>query len=579
MSIINKLPNSVANQIAAGEVIQRPSSIVKELLENSIDAEAKNIKVIIKDAGKQSITVIDDGIGMNLEDARKCFSRHSTSKLKKAEDLFKIKTMGFRGEALASVAAVTEVVLKTKSRSEDFGYELNLKNSKIIEENQVNAKDGTTIITKNLFFNIPARRNFLKSNNIELRYIIDEFIRCALSNKNISFILINEESEIFNLKKSNLSKRIISLFKKKYEKQLISCNEKFGAISINGFIGKPESAKKTRGEQFIYVNNRFIKNNYLNHSILKSYEGLIEEKKFPFYILFIDINSDQVDVNIHPTKTEVKFEDDKLIYSLINSSVNRSLEKYNISPSLNFDADINFAKKAVLDYDQNRKVSKPVSHLEKKTNWDDMFNKVKIENFNNKLFDNNQDEENDNKPVQFLDIFIFKQLGEKLLVFNHKNCQERILHEKFSKNTLSSYSNCQQNLFPQYIEFNSSDFEIIKNIIPDVRSLGFNIEIFGKNSVVINGIPTGLDDINEKEIIESFLEEIKNNNSDIKAEKKKIIVNTLSKKARIINNKKLTLEEMNSIIDRLFACKNFKYSPDGKQNYIELGIENIENLF
>ena len=234
MSIINKLPNSVANQIAAGEVIQRPSSIVKELLENSIDAEAKNIKVIIKDAGKQSITVIDDGIGMNLEDARKCFSRHSTSKLRKAEDLFKIKTMGFRGEALASVAAVTEVILKTKSRSEDFGYQLNLKNSKIIEENQVSAKDGTTIITKNLFFNIPARRNFLKSNNIELRYIIDEFTRCARSNKNISFILINEDSEIYNLKKSNLSKRIISLFKKKYEKQLISCNEKFGAISING---------------------------------------------------------------------------------------------------------------------------------------------------------------------------------------------------------------------------------------------------------------------------------------------------------------------------------------------------------
>ena len=579
MSIINKLPNSVANQIAAGEVIQRPSSIVKELLENSIDAEAKNIKVIIKDAGKQSITVIDDGIGMNLEDARKCFSRHSTSKLKKAEDLFTIKTMGFRGEALASVAAVTEVILKTKSRSEDFGYQLNLKNSKIIEENQVSAKDGTTIITKNLFFNIPARRNFLKSNNIELRYIIDEFIRCSLSNKNISFILINEESEIFNLKKSNLSKRIISLFKKKYEKQLISCNEKFGAISINGFIGKPESAKKTRGEQFIYVNNRFIKNNYLNHSILKSYEGLIEEKKFPFYILFIDINSDQVDVNIHPTKTEVKFEDEKLIYSLINSSVNRSLEKYNISPSLNFDADINFAKKAVVNYDQNIKASKTIPHLEKKTNWDDIFNKVKIENFDNKLFDSNNDVEKDNKPVQFLDIFIFKQLGEKLLVFNHKNCQERILYDKFSKNTLSSYSNSQQNLFPQYIEFNSSDYEIIKSIIPDIRSLGFNIEIFGKNSIVINGIPTGLDDINEKEIIESFLEEIKNNNSDIKSEKKKIIVNTLSKKARITNNKKLTLEEMNSIIDRLFACKNSKYSPDGKQNYIELGIENIENLF
>ena len=580
MSNIKQLPKSVANQIAAGEVIQRPSSIVKELIENSIDAKAKNIKVIIQDAGKQSITVVDDGVGMSKEDSRKCFMRHSTSKLNKAEDLFKIKTMGFRGEALASIAAVAEIILRTKTKKEKIGHEVKLKDSKIVEENQINTQVGTTIIAKNLFFSIPARRNFLKSNNVELKHIIDEFIRCALSNCEINFTLTNEKSEIYNLKSSNLTKRIISIFKKSYEKQLISCNEKFGAISISGFIGKPENSKKTRGEQFIFVNNRFIKSPYLNHAIIKSYEGLIEEKKYPFYILFIKINTDLVDVNIHPTKTEVKFEDEKLIYSLVNSSVKKSLEKFNVSPSINFDADINFAEKVVTQYDKIGKISNDVlSHSNKKRNWEEIFENVKIENSARELFENQDLTENENKPVQFLDTFIFKQLGNKLLIFNHKNCQQRILYEKYEKSSLNSYANTQQNLFPQYVEFNSSDFQIIKEILDEIRSIGFSIEIFGKNSIVINGIPTGLDDINEKEIIESFIEEIKKNNDDIKAEKKDIILKSFSKKARITNSKNLSLEEMNSIIDRLFACKNAKYSPDGKQNYIELGIEKVEKLF
>ena len=580
MSNIKQLPKSVANQIAAGEVIQRPSSIVKELIENSIDAKAKNIKVIIQDAGKQSITVVDDGVGMSKEDSRKCFMRHSTSKLNKAEDLFKIKTMGFRGEALASIAAVAEIILRTKTKKEKIGHEIKLKDSNIVEENQINIQVGTTIIAKNLFFSIPARRNFLKSNNVELKHIIDEFIRCSLSNCEINFTLTNEKSEIYNLKSSNLTKRIISIFKKNYEKQLISCNEKFGAISISGFIGKPENSKKTRGEQFIFVNNRFIKSPYLNHAIIKSYEGLIEEKKYPFYILFIKINTDLVDVNIHPTKTEVKFEDEKLIYSLVNSSVKKSLEKFNVSPSINFDADINFAEKVVTQYDKIGKISNDVlSHSNKKRNWEEIFENVKIENSARELFENQDLTENENKPVQFLDTFIFKQLGNKLLIFNHKNCQQRILYEKYEKSSLNSYANTQQNLFPQYVEFNSSDFQIIKEILDEIRSIGFSIEIFGKNSIVINGIPTGLDDINEKDIIESFIEEIKKNNDDIKAEKKDIILKSFSKKARITNSKNLSLEEMNSIIDRLFACKNAKYSPDGKQNYIELGIEKVEKLF
>ena len=580
MNIINQLPKSVANQIAAGEVIQRPSSIIKELVENSIDAKAKNIKIIIKDAGKQSISVIDDGLGMSKEDSVNCFNRHATSKLEKTEDLFKVKTMGFRGEALASITAVSEVVLKTKSINNKTGHQVTLKDSKVIERKEINFQVGTSITCKNLFYSVPARRNFLKSNNVELRHIIDEFIRCAIANYNLNFTLINEEAEVYNLKSSNLKKRLVSIFKKNYENNLISCEEKYGGISIEGYIGKPENTKKTRGEQYIYVNNRFIRNGYLNHAIINSYEGLIEDKKFPFYVLFISINTDLVDINIHPTKTEIKFEDEKLIYNLVKSSVKKSLEKFNVSPSLNFDADVNFTKNInFLESEITSSQNKRSVYSEKRKDWDKIFENVKIENADRLLFEKKDSIENENKPVQFLENFIFKQLGEKLLIFNHKNCQQRILFEKYQKNSLNNYSNTQQSLFPQYIEFNSSDFKIIEDIIEDIRSIGFSIDIFGKNSVVINGIPSGLDDINEKEIIEGFVEEVKNNNLDLKSQKKDIILKSFSKKARITNSRNLSQTEMNLIIDRLFACENPKYSPDGKQNYIELGIDKVENLF
>ena len=579
MNIISQLPKSVANQIAAGEVIQRPSSIIKELIENSIDAKSKNIKVIIKDAGKQSITVIDDGIGMTKQDSVKCFERHSTSKLSTAEDLFTVKTMGFRGEALASIAAVSEITLKTKNQSDRIGHHVIFRDSKIVEQKEISFQQGTSINAKNLFYNIPARRNFLKSDNLETKYIIDEFIRCAISHPEVSFILVNHKAEMYNLKNTNLKKRLISVFKKSYENNLIECKEKYGAISIDGYIGKPENSKKTRGEQFIYVNNRFIKNPYLNHAITNSYEGMIEEKKFPFYVLFIKINTDLVDINIHPTKTEIKFEDEKLIYNLVKSSVKKSLEKFNVSPSIDFNADINFTKNLDLKIktSENKEVEK--SYSNKKKDWEKIFANVKVENSDKLLFENTSSIENENKPVQFLENFIFKQVGEKLLIFNHKYCQQRILFEKFKNSNLKSFTNTQQSLFPQYLEFSPSDFRIIKEIIDDIKSIGFNIDFFGENSVVINGIPSGLDDINEKEIIEGFVEEVKNNNSDIKSEKRDLIIKSFSKKAKIINNKILTQIEMNLIIDRLFACKNSKYSPDGKQNYIELGIDKVENLF
>ena len=579
MSKIKLLPKAVVNQIAAGEVIQRPASIVKELIENSIDANAKNIKLIIKDAGKESITVIDDGVGMDKKDIKKCFLRHSTSKLKVTEDLYKIKTMGFRGEALSSISSVAELRIKSKTKTCKIGNEIVIKDSKVLDEKKSDIQSGTIINVKNLFFNVPARRNFLKSNNVELRHIFDEFIRCALSNHKVNFILMNEEVEVFNLKESNLKKRITEIYRKGYEKKVIQCNEGFEDINIIGYIGKPENSKKTRGEQFIFVNNRFVKNNYINHAIVKSYQGLIEDKKYPFYTLFLDIDTSRVDINIHPTKTEIKFDDEKLIYSLVSSTIKKTLDKYNISQSINFNADVNFLQEVVKNYDRPKNEDKEINDIrsKKRNDWDEIFENVKSENKANFIFEEEKNI-NNNKPVQFLDKFIFKQLGEKLLVFNHKNCQQRIIYEKFKKD-FSKYTNTQQCLFPQYIDLNRSDFEILNTIMEDIKSIGFDIDYFGKNSVVINGIPAGIEDINEKDLIEGFIEETKKNNNDLKSERRNQILKYFSSKVKIVNNKILDESEMNLIIDKLFACKNPKFTPDGKQNYIELGIEKVENLF
>ena len=581
MSKIIQLPKLVANQIAAGEVIHRPSSVVKELIENSIDAKAKNIKLIVKDAGKRSITLIDDGEGMEKEDIKKCFLRHSTSKLKEAEDIYKIKTMGFRGEALSSISSVAELKIKSKSQKCKVGTEITIKDSKILDQKNSDIPFGTIINVKNLFFNVPARRNFLKSNNVELRHIIDEFIRCAISNIDVGFILINDEAEVYNLNKSNLKKRIISIFKKNYDKQIIECNEKFDSVSINGFIGKPENSKKTRGEQFLFVNNRFVKSAYIAHAIVKGYEGLIEEKKYPLFILFINIDTHKIDINIHPTKTEIKFDDEKLIYSLVNSTVKKTLDQFNILPSINFDADVNFLKNVINNYDSTKKYSKisdESNSIRRNNDWDEIFDNVKIENKTTSIFTEDENTVITNKPVQFLDKFIFKQLGEKLIVFNHKNCQQRIIYEKF-ENDVSRFSNTQQNLFPQYIDFTKSDFEIIKTIMNDIKSIGFDIEYFGETSIVVNGIPAGIFELNEKDLIEGFIEETKNNNINFLEEKRNILLKFFSKKVKITNNKFLNEDEMNMIIDKLFACKNPKFTPDGKQNYIELGIEKVENLF
>ncbi len=581
INLIHKLPKSVANQIAAGEVVQRPSSIIKELLENSIDADSKNIKVIVNQGGKNKIIVIDDGIGMSREDSVKCFEKHSTSKLKKSSDLFEIKTMGFRGEALASIASVSQVEMSTKIEGVDIGTKISIEGSKIKDISDITKSKGTSITVKNIFYNIPARRNFLKSDAVELKHIIDEFQKIALANSQINLSLFNNNIEIFNLNKSNLSNRIVSIFGKNYREQLIQCDEKFDKIDIKGFIGKPQNSKKTRGEQFFFVNNRFIKSPYLHHALIKSYEGLLEEKKIPFYVIFIKIEPKSIDINVHPTKNEIKFDDEKLVYSIINSSIKKSLAIHNVTPSINFEADINFTSTRVKEYD---KIYEKVNTKNSNDRWKKLFDNAKSENmFLEKEINFDGEEENinqrNNDPIQLIRPYIFKQLNKKILIFNQSLMHERILYEKYKSNFVNKKSNSQQSLFPKYIELNKGDFQLMNEMIKEIKLLGFDIDIFGKNSVIINGIPSGSEEIDEKYLIESFIEELKLNNEKLSYNKNENIIRSFAKRCRVSEEKKLEINEMKSLIDQLFSCDISNYTPDGQKIFTQINKEQINNLF
>jgi len=342
LNVIQLLPDSIANQIAAGEVVQRPASVVKELLENSVDAKAKSIQVIIREAGRNLIQIIDDGLGMTETDARMSFERHATSKIRSSDDLFRIKTMGFRGEALASIAAVAQVEMRTRRAEEELGTLIRIEGSDLKAQESISCLPGTNLLIKNLFFNVPARRNFLKSNSVEMRHVIDEFQRVALANSEVAFSLFHNDQEIYNLPAGKLSRRIIDMFGKSYREQLNQCEEQTPYVTVRGFIGKPESAKKARNEQFFFVNNRYIKHNYLHHAVIGAYEGTLPEGSHPFYVLFIDIDPSHIDINIHPTKTEIKFDDERSVYAIMMAAVRKAVGVYNLAPSLDFDSDVNF---------------------------------------------------------------------------------------------------------------------------------------------------------------------------------------------------------------------------------------------
>lgn len=610
--IIQLLPDAIANQIAAGEVIQRPASVVKELLENSIDAGSSNITLIVKEAGKVLIQVVDDGAGMSHTDARMCFERHATSKIKAAEDLFRIRTKGFRGEAMASIAAVAQVEMKTRQAEEELGTLIQIDASVVKKHEPEACPIGTSTCVKNLFFNIPARRNFLKSNPVEMKHIIDEFQRVAMAHPDVSFSLFQNDLEVYSLKSGKLSHRIVGLFGKNYQKQLTPCQEETPLIAIEGYLGKPEFAKKTRGEQYFFVNKRFIKSNYLHHAVKTGFAGLIPEDTHPFYVLFIDIDPRHIDVNVHPTKTEIKFDDERTIYGLMKAAVKQSLGFHNIAPSLNFEHDTNVELKMNRDELLSGDFSSQKDYQREKQyvrfdnlksgnqqHWERMFNGLEREELPevdpveredrvvtfssaaNTLPSKNSSLEGEKTKVSFQlhNTYIVSQIKSGMLLIDQQAAHERIMYEKYRKSIGQSSIASQQLLFPQTIELNPADYELVMELQEEIKALGFIFESFGKNSLIIRGIPSDLSGSNEKAVFEGLLEQYKFNKSELSLDSRENLARSLARQSGLKAGEALTQEEMKAIVDQLFACENPNYAPNGQLTFFILDLGKIASFF
>lgn len=616
--IIKLLPDSVANQIAAGEVVQRPSSAVKELLENAIDAGANKIQLILKDAGKALIQVIDNGCGMTVTDARMCFERHATSKVRKAEDLFAIRTMGFRGEAMASIAAIAQVEMKTRRHEDEIGTLIEIEGSAFIKQEPVATSEGTSISVKNLFFNTPARRNFLKSNPAEMRHIIDEFQRVSMANPSISFSLHHDGVEIYRLPASPLRQRIVHLLGNNYKERLIPVEEETSIINLKGYIGKPEFAKKTRGEQFFFVNNRFVKDGYLNHAVNKAYQDLLSEENFPLYVLFIDIDPSKIDVNVHPTKTEIKYLEEKSIYAIIHSAVKRSLGKFNISPTIDFDMETGFSgmitPKAPEDIvpptisfnpefnpfkEDKTSDRSPVSYsggggsgyevrANSTKNWGSLYeiaNHTPSEQVQMELPGEAERDENftplQKQLMQVHNRYIVSQIKSGLMVIDQQAAHERILYERFIVHLEDRKGASQQSLFPQTVTLSPNDYELAKSLLEDIKSLGFEVREFGKNTLVIEGIPVdlGSSNINETQLFEHLIEGFKNSQQELKLDKRDALARSMARNSAIKSGVSLGQEEMNMLIEQLFACKTPNFSISGKPVIQTITLNDLDKKF
>jgi len=609
--IINLLPDNIANQIAAGEVVQRPGSVVKELLENSVDSGASNIKLLIKNAGKQLIQVIDNGCGMTETDARMCFERHATSKIRSLDDLYRIYTLGFRGEALASIAAVAQVELKSKRKEDAAGTSVIIENSDVLKQEPVAMADGTSIAVKNLFYNVPARRNFLKSNSVELRHIVDEFLRVALAHPEIAFIYTNENEDVYQLKEGKLSQRIAGIFGKKYEQILIPVEETSDFISIRGYVGKPDSAKKIRGEQFFFVNDRFIKNAYLHHAIDSAYEKLLPEGSFPFYAIFLGIPPSRIDINVHPTKTEIKFEDEKTIYAILRSTVRKGLSQYNVAPSLNFDEEVSapiispqFTQKSesrlrLNDFSAYREntgseIKKtgwtepvktgPEPQKTKPEEWDELYKVLSMVQPEEKESPADDtligDDETYRQPVlQLHRKFVISTIRSGMLIIHQQLAHERILFERYINVLENAHAASQQLLFPEVVNLQLNDFKLIQEIWDDVRSMGFEMEEFGKNAILINGIPLDIKMQGLQEMIEKIINEYKNSQHFRQSDKKERLAAAMAKNASIKTGQALGAEEMAALIDELFGCGDPYFSPDGKPTMITISTGELDKKF
>ncbi|MDN4164716.1 DNA mismatch repair endonuclease MutL [Cytophagales bacterium LB-30] len=610
--IIHLLPDAIANQIAAGEVVQRPSSALKEMMENSIDAGSTDIQVIVKEAGKVLIQVIDNGKGMSVTDARMCFERHATSKIRVAEDLFSLTTMGFRGEAMASIAAVAQVEMKTRRPEDELGQLLVVEGSEIKKQEQVACPVGTSIAVKNLFYNIPARRNFLKSNPVEMRHIIDEFQRVALAHPEIAFSLWQNDLEIYQLPEGKLSQRIVNLFGKNYREQLASCQEATDQVKITGYVGKPAYAKKTRGEQFFFVNKRFIKNNYLHHAVQNAFEGLLPSDSYPFYVLFIEIDPKHIDVNVHPTKTEIKFDDERTLYAVIRAAVRQALGTHQIAPPIDFSMDVNFASTHVRpsappaqfreekNYGSFRSI--PSSDFQIPSGWEKADPSLSA-SFADKLraLDQDSEEESYTLPsmVNALEVgkeeeamrvsepetfqvhqrYIASQVKSGLLLMDQQAAHERILYEKYLDQLAQKKGASQHSLFPQTLTLNPADFALLFELLDEIQALGFSISEFGKNTIAINGHPSEVEAGHEKALLEGLIEQFKKNKSELSLDTHENMARAMAKRASIKPGQVLSKMEMKNLVERLFACKNPGYAPNGQKTFTILDFDKLATLF
>ena len=597
--IIQLLPDHVANQIAAGEVVQRPASVVKELLENAIDAGASSVTLLIKDAGKTLIQVIDDGIGMSPTDARLSFERHATSKIKDAQDLFNINTKGFRGEALASIAAVAHVEQKTKLTNEQLGTHIKIEGSKITTQEVVSTPKGTSVSVKNLFFNIPARRNFLKSDAIETRHIIDEFQRVALAHPSISFLLHHNGNEVYHLKESNLRKRIVAIFGSKMNEKLVPINEQTDLISVQGFVAKPEFAKKKRGEQFFFVNDRFIKSSYLNHAVVNACEGLLDKGAHPSYFLYLKVPTSSIDINIHPTKTEIKFENEKDIYAILRATVKHSLGQYNVAPVLDFNRDSTLdtpykfntkttASTPKITVDPNFNPFKSDNsereiHFPYKRNsnrWDS--SEIHIENTESEkqetLF-NHEEASETGKTFQIQKKYLLSSIKSGMVLINQNLAHQRILYEQFLESITVNEAMSQQLLFPVHISFSKSDIEMIEAMRADLENTGFLFESISDEAVVVKGIPTSITESKIALILEELLNDMKIEVPESSYSHFDVMAKSFAKSLAIKNGTALNSKEQENLVHDLFSCKEPSTSPSGKATFKTLTIKEIDAIF
>lgn len=636
---IHLLPDNIANQIAAGEVIQRPGSAVKELLENAVDAGATEIKLIIQDAGKALIQVIDNGKGMSEEDAERCFERHATSKIQNIEDLFNIKTMGFRGEALASISAVAQVELKTKTADAEHGTFIQVENSKIVHKEPIAMNTGTSIAMKNLFFNIPARRNFLKSNAAEMRHIVDEFIRVAMAFPNIFFSLTNNGQEMFHLEKGTLKQRIVQILGVQYNAKLVTVQENTDYMNISGFVGKPGTAKKTRGDQYLFVNNRFIKSSYLNHAVMNAFSDLLPADSFPMYVLFIDLDPSEVDINVHPTKQEIKFTDEKIVYAFVQSAIKHALAQFSITPTLEFDLDptiqhLDAVEKPFTEEKQsaasNSSLAQNFSQKHQahfiqpkpEKDWQSFFggdtkpssisnfpsmpgldsgsaSGEKFESLLDQLKKNSSDtfdyeqsngfayaksglsiELLDNSHcTQLLNGYILAATNRGFVVVNPQYAHERVLYEKFIATNKEQTIPVQQSLFPLTLHLSVPDAVLLESLVEDLLPLGYKIEPFGQQTFLIQGSPADVEEGNAKVIIEQVIEQFKNSTSEYKLSNREKLHRTLAKQQSIRLGAYMNEVEMKQLVGDLFNCQQPSTNTSGQPTYIEFKNDYIAQMF